>query len=218
MSVEAPWMSSLEESCVVVGRGILLCIDPITLSLYTLPLNLEEKAEMNQILLQVCVCVFIHTYVLNNKAFICKESWCILWLYCSWTIRFWLLELFSESLDSWFSSPVVSGPGSVLRFPASADRHPAQPRTAPPHCLLPAAGPRAPHPARSQWWHHHCPQGLQTCMFGSSNCLNCITQERLMWRINPDRVPSIDVSEECFVDFPLYSHGWRRLPLPVRRQ
>lgn len=74
MSVEAPWMSSLEESCVVVGRGILLCIDPITLSLYTLPLNLEEKAEMNQILLQVCVCVFIHTYVLNNKAFICKES------------------------------------------------------------------------------------------------------------------------------------------------
>ncbi|XP_063064520.1 ER membrane protein complex subunit 1 [Engraulis encrasicolus] len=51
-SVEAPWMSSLEESCVVVGEGVLLCVDPITMSLYTLPLNSETMADMNQILLQ----------------------------------------------------------------------------------------------------------------------------------------------------------------------
>ncbi|XP_030624963.1 ER membrane protein complex subunit 1 [Chanos chanos] len=51
-SVEAPWMSSLESSCVVVGPGVLLCVDPVTLSLYTLPLQSEESTEMNQILLQ----------------------------------------------------------------------------------------------------------------------------------------------------------------------
>ncbi|XP_036388913.1 ER membrane protein complex subunit 1 isoform X2 [Megalops cyprinoides] len=48
-SVEAPWLSSLS-SCVVVGTGVLMCVDSV--SLYTLPLQSEEPAEMNQILLQ----------------------------------------------------------------------------------------------------------------------------------------------------------------------
>ncbi|KAG5838640.1 hypothetical protein ANANG_G00225750 [Anguilla anguilla] len=51
-SVEAPWLSSLQASCVVVGAGILTCVDPSTLSLYTLPLLSEESAEMNQVPLQ----------------------------------------------------------------------------------------------------------------------------------------------------------------------
>ncbi|XP_067096522.1 ER membrane protein complex subunit 1 [Osmerus mordax] len=49
-SVEAPWLSSLQGSCVVVGQGTLVCVDPVTMALYTLPLQTE--GQMNQILLQ----------------------------------------------------------------------------------------------------------------------------------------------------------------------
>uniref|UniRef100_A0A4W5P6Z2 ER membrane protein complex subunit 1 n=1 Tax=Hucho hucho TaxID=62062 RepID=A0A4W5P6Z2_9TELE len=38
-SVEAPWLSSVESSCVVVGQGMLMCVDPGTLALYTLPIQ-----------------------------------------------------------------------------------------------------------------------------------------------------------------------------------
>uniref|UniRef100_A0A9J7Y7W8 ER membrane protein complex subunit 1 n=1 Tax=Cyprinus carpio carpio TaxID=630221 RepID=A0A9J7Y7W8_CYPCA len=51
-SVEAAWMSSLESSCAVVSSGILLCVDQITQSLYTLPLQSAEQTEMRQIHLQ----------------------------------------------------------------------------------------------------------------------------------------------------------------------
>ncbi|TRY87080.1 hypothetical protein DNTS_009164 [Danionella cerebrum] len=51
-SVEAAWMSSLESSCVVIGSGILMCVDQITQSLYTVPLQSEEQTELRQILLQ----------------------------------------------------------------------------------------------------------------------------------------------------------------------
>ncbi|XP_046896146.1 ER membrane protein complex subunit 1 [Hypomesus transpacificus] len=49
-SVEAPWLSSVQGSCVVVGQGTLVCVDPVTMALYTLPLQTE--GQMNQILLQ----------------------------------------------------------------------------------------------------------------------------------------------------------------------
>ncbi|XP_048033644.1 ER membrane protein complex subunit 1 isoform X1 [Megalobrama amblycephala] len=51
-SVEAAWMSSLENSCAVISSGILLCVDQITQSLYTLPLQSAEQTEMRQIHLQ----------------------------------------------------------------------------------------------------------------------------------------------------------------------
>ncbi|KAJ8257638.1 hypothetical protein GJAV_G00188030 [Gymnothorax javanicus] len=52
VSVEAPWLSSLQGSCVVVNDGVLTCVDPVTQSLYTLPLTSDGSAEMNQVLLQ----------------------------------------------------------------------------------------------------------------------------------------------------------------------
>uniref|UniRef100_A0A8C7JRE0 ER membrane protein complex subunit 1 n=1 Tax=Oncorhynchus kisutch TaxID=8019 RepID=A0A8C7JRE0_ONCKI len=51
-SVEASWLSSIESSCVVVGQGVLMCVDPATLALYTLPIQAEETPEFSQILLQ----------------------------------------------------------------------------------------------------------------------------------------------------------------------
>uniref|UniRef100_A0A674BIH6 ER membrane protein complex subunit 1 n=1 Tax=Salmo trutta TaxID=8032 RepID=A0A674BIH6_SALTR len=51
-SVEAPWLSSVESSCVVVGQGMLVCVDPATLALYTLPIQAEETPHFNQIPLQ----------------------------------------------------------------------------------------------------------------------------------------------------------------------
>uniref|UniRef100_A0A4W5JQG4 EMC1 first beta-propeller domain-containing protein n=1 Tax=Hucho hucho TaxID=62062 RepID=A0A4W5JQG4_9TELE len=52
-SVEAPWLSSVESSCVVVGQGVLMCVDPATLALYTLPMQAEETPQFSQTLLQV---------------------------------------------------------------------------------------------------------------------------------------------------------------------
>ncbi|CAB1335856.1 unnamed protein product, partial [Coregonus sp. 'balchen'] len=51
-SVEAPWLSSVESSCMVVGRGVLMCVDPASLSLYTLPIQAEETSQFSQILLR----------------------------------------------------------------------------------------------------------------------------------------------------------------------
>lgn len=52
-SVAAPWLSSLQSSCVVVGPGMLLCVDPSTESMYTLPLKSEDQPKVTQIPLQV---------------------------------------------------------------------------------------------------------------------------------------------------------------------
>lgn len=52
-SVDAPWASSLQSNCVVVGPGMLLCVDPSTESMYTLPLRSEEQPKVTQIPLQV---------------------------------------------------------------------------------------------------------------------------------------------------------------------
>ncbi|XP_073731284.1 ER membrane protein complex subunit 1 [Misgurnus anguillicaudatus] len=51
-TVEAAWMSSLENSCTIVSSGILLCVDQITQSLYTLPMQSAEQTELRQIHLQ----------------------------------------------------------------------------------------------------------------------------------------------------------------------
>ncbi|KAJ8017248.1 hypothetical protein DPEC_G00015830 [Dallia pectoralis] len=51
MSMEAPWLSSVESSCVVVGQGVLVCVDPFTQALYTLPLQAEDS-QFRQVLLQ----------------------------------------------------------------------------------------------------------------------------------------------------------------------
>ncbi|XP_071399333.1 ER membrane protein complex subunit 1 isoform X4 [Centroberyx affinis] len=50
ISVEAPWLSNIPTSCAVVGQGMLTCVDPATVSLYTL--DLEEQSQMTQIPLQ----------------------------------------------------------------------------------------------------------------------------------------------------------------------
>ncbi|CAB1330322.1 unnamed protein product, partial [Coregonus sp. 'balchen'] len=51
-SVEAPWLSRVESSCVVVGQGVLMCVDLATLALYTLPIQAEETPQFSRILLQ----------------------------------------------------------------------------------------------------------------------------------------------------------------------
>uniref|UniRef100_A0A6Q2ZIG2 ER membrane protein complex subunit 1 n=1 Tax=Esox lucius TaxID=8010 RepID=A0A6Q2ZIG2_ESOLU len=52
-SVEAPWLSSVESSCVVVGRGVLMCVDNYTQALYTLAIQAEDSPQFRQVLLQV---------------------------------------------------------------------------------------------------------------------------------------------------------------------
>uniref|UniRef100_A0A8B9KAZ7 ER membrane protein complex subunit 1 n=1 Tax=Astyanax mexicanus TaxID=7994 RepID=A0A8B9KAZ7_ASTMX len=52
-SVAAPWLSSLQSSCVMVGSGVLLCADPTTKSLYTFPLQSADQTTMTPILLEV---------------------------------------------------------------------------------------------------------------------------------------------------------------------
>lgn len=49
-SVDAPWLSNIQASCVVVGQGMLTCVDSATMSLYTLDLHLQ--LQMTQIPLQ----------------------------------------------------------------------------------------------------------------------------------------------------------------------
>ncbi|KAL4646018.1 ER membrane protein complex subunit 1 isoform X3 [Arapaima gigas] len=51
-SVAAPWVSKVQARCGVVDQGVLLCVDATTLSLYMLPLNSEEPAELQQVPLQ----------------------------------------------------------------------------------------------------------------------------------------------------------------------
>ncbi|XP_010898640.2 ER membrane protein complex subunit 1 isoform X1 [Esox lucius] len=51
-SVEAPWLSSVESSCVVVGRGVLMCVDNYTQALYTLAIQAEDSPQFRQVLLQ----------------------------------------------------------------------------------------------------------------------------------------------------------------------
>nr|XP_040049518.1 ER membrane protein complex subunit 1 isoform X1 [Gasterosteus aculeatus aculeatus] len=49
-SVEAPWLSDIQGSCAVIGRGMLTCVDSPAVSLYTL--DLHGQSEMTQIPLQ----------------------------------------------------------------------------------------------------------------------------------------------------------------------
>lgn len=51
VSVEAPWLSNIPASCVVVGQGMLMCVDSTTASLNTL--NLQQSLQITQIPLQV---------------------------------------------------------------------------------------------------------------------------------------------------------------------
>uniref|UniRef100_A0A7N8YIJ1 ER membrane protein complex subunit 1 n=1 Tax=Mastacembelus armatus TaxID=205130 RepID=A0A7N8YIJ1_9TELE len=50
VSVEAPWLSSIQGSCAVVGQGMLTCVDSATVSLYMLDLHVQ--GQMTQIPLQ----------------------------------------------------------------------------------------------------------------------------------------------------------------------
>ncbi|TNN76530.1 ER membrane protein complex subunit 1 [Liparis tanakae] len=50
ISVEAPWLSNIQASCVVIGRGMLTCVDSAAASLYTLDLHVQS--QMTQIPLQ----------------------------------------------------------------------------------------------------------------------------------------------------------------------
>ncbi|CDQ98517.1 unnamed protein product [Oncorhynchus mykiss] len=77
-SVEASWLSSVESSCVVVGQGVLMCVDPATLALYTLPIQAEETPEFSQILLQVlylsptATTVSFSEPVLDGNRYVCN--------------------------------------------------------------------------------------------------------------------------------------------------
>ncbi|KAL1020636.1 hypothetical protein UPYG_G00002730 [Umbra pygmaea] len=51
-SVEAPWLSSLESSCVMVGQGMLTCVDLSTQAIYILPVTNENTPLFSQVLLQ----------------------------------------------------------------------------------------------------------------------------------------------------------------------
>lgn len=51
ISVEAPWLSNVQESCTVIGKGMLTCVDPSAASLHML--DLHADSEMTQVLLQV---------------------------------------------------------------------------------------------------------------------------------------------------------------------
>lgn len=51
ISVEAPWLSNIQASCVVISQGMLTCVDSATVSLYMLDLHMQS--EMTQIPLQV---------------------------------------------------------------------------------------------------------------------------------------------------------------------
>ncbi|XP_075898482.1 ER membrane protein complex subunit 1 [Nelusetta ayraudi] len=50
ISVEAPWLSNVQESCTVIGKGMLTCVDPSAASLHML--DLHADSEMTQVLLQ----------------------------------------------------------------------------------------------------------------------------------------------------------------------
>ncbi|XP_068453372.1 ER membrane protein complex subunit 1 [Clinocottus analis] len=50
ISVEALWLSNIQTSCVVIGQGMLTCVDSAAVSLYTLDLHVQS--EMTQIPLQ----------------------------------------------------------------------------------------------------------------------------------------------------------------------
>ncbi|XP_029994937.1 ER membrane protein complex subunit 1 isoform X2 [Sphaeramia orbicularis] len=49
-SVEAAWLSNIQTSCAVVGKGMLTCVDSTTLSLYML--DLHTQLQMTQLPLQ----------------------------------------------------------------------------------------------------------------------------------------------------------------------
>ncbi len=99
-------MSSLESSCTVISSGILLCVDQITQSLYTLPLQSEEMTEMRQIHLQVYILLRLY---LTYSAF---SVFCNYLQYHGWPI-------FSKTLDL----EVASGFQPVL---TSTQPNPAQ--------------------------------------------------------------------------------------------
>uniref|UniRef100_A0A3Q3WT33 ER membrane protein complex subunit 1 n=1 Tax=Mola mola TaxID=94237 RepID=A0A3Q3WT33_MOLML len=50
ITVEAPWLSNIKSSCAVIGKGMLICVDVATVSLYML--DLHGESQMTQILLQ----------------------------------------------------------------------------------------------------------------------------------------------------------------------
>ncbi|XP_057676107.1 ER membrane protein complex subunit 1 [Corythoichthys intestinalis] len=50
VSAEAPWLSNIQVSCAMVGKGILTCVNPASASLYTL--DVHTQAQMTQIPLQ----------------------------------------------------------------------------------------------------------------------------------------------------------------------
>ncbi|XP_077588438.1 ER membrane protein complex subunit 1 [Stigmatopora nigra] len=50
VSVEAPWLSNIQVSCAMVGKGILTCVNPASASLYTL--DIHSQTQMTQIPLQ----------------------------------------------------------------------------------------------------------------------------------------------------------------------
>ncbi|XP_029689875.1 ER membrane protein complex subunit 1 isoform X1 [Takifugu rubripes] len=50
ISLDAPWLSDIQSSCALIGKGMLTCVDPASLSLHMI--NLHSEAEMTQIPLQ----------------------------------------------------------------------------------------------------------------------------------------------------------------------
>lgn len=51
ISVDAPWLSDIQSSCALIGKGTLICVDPAAVSLHMI--DLHSEAEMTQMPLQV---------------------------------------------------------------------------------------------------------------------------------------------------------------------
>ncbi|XP_029012302.1 ER membrane protein complex subunit 1 [Betta splendens] len=50
ITVEAPWLNNIPANCAVIGKGMLTCVDSVTMSLYMYDLHVQSR--MTQILLQ----------------------------------------------------------------------------------------------------------------------------------------------------------------------
>lgn len=104
-------MSSLESSCAVISSGMLLCVDQITQSLYTVPLQSTEQKEMKQIHLQVHIYCIVYVTIFSNNMQL-------------------FLIIVCRSVISWETSFKDSGFGGGLRISAGSDVHSAEPCSA----------------------------------------------------------------------------------------
>lgn len=105
ISVEAPWISNVQESCTVIGKGMLICVDPSAASLYML--DLHADSEMTQVLLQVTKVNFSHFISENSNVIFFTTLKVLLFVYTFLAFFFNLLP-FSPCSHSGLGLPLAS--------------------------------------------------------------------------------------------------------------